>query len=100
MENIDDKNIFEKGIDPKKYSELKEYLDETPYYQEPKKESKRMVEKEFKTLTEEIKESPSSQAQILYLPSVKKFIKIIQDECSLSIEQRRILQNRAGKDLI
>ena len=31
---------------------------------------------------------------------VKEFIKIIQDECSLSIEQRRILQNRAGKDLI
>ncbi len=38
-----------------------------------------MVKKEF-NLSEKIEESPSSQAMILYLPSVKEFIEKLRED--------------------
>jgi len=55
-----------------------------------------MMLKEEQELLKSINKDPT----LIWTEDVKEFIKIIQDECSLSIEQRRILQNRAGKDLI
>ncbi len=62
--------------------------------------------KEF-NLSEKIEESPSSQAMILYLPSVKEFIRIIKQDLFdwvESAEDRNIvdmmINKRAGDKLI